>query len=65
MESHRAWMLGMLRKNTPEAYRKLSRRRKPNQYSVHFKLRWNLVTFMEQQQYSDEGIWGSLGESSP
>lgn len=61
MENHRVRMLEVLRKNTPESYRAISRGRKPNQYSVQFELRWDLVTFMEAQQYSDGLTRGAIG----
>lgn len=61
MESHRHRILETLRKNTPEAYQKISRKRKPNQFSVHFRLRWNMFNFLEEQQYCDGGIRGIIG----
>lgn len=54
MKSQKARMLQMLRENTPSTYRQISRDRKPNQYTIRFKLDWNMLIFMKHQEYSDD-----------
>lgn len=67
MENHRNWLLTLLEKNTPaeqaQKARKVSRCRKPPLYTAKFDLAWDLLKFLQTQQYADKDLHAFVGRA--
>jgi hypothetical protein len=64
MKTHREWLLGMLERMTHQEqtkHQKISRRRKPDLFTVKYELSWDLIGFLQEQEYVDNSLHSIIG----
>lgn len=61
LECHKSWVLEKLWDNTPSAYRRVSRRKRPSIYTAVVQLPWSLPIFIGEQEYVDIDVPGIVG----
>lgn len=57
MRDHRQWFLALLDATST----RISRRRKPDLYTAKFELSWDLIGFLQEQEYVDEDPSSVIG----
>jgi hypothetical protein len=57
MRDHRQWFLALLDSTST----RISRRKKPDLYTAEFELSWNLMGFLQEQEYDDEDPSSVIG----
>ena len=65
MESHRQWLLRLINQIVPQEHvlkhQKISRHRRPTLYTAIFELSWNLIDFLQGQEYTDKNLSACIG----
>jgi hypothetical protein len=65
MRGHHQWFLALLDTATHQGQatkpQRISRRRKPDLYTAQFELAWDLMGFLQEQEYPDEDLSRVIG----